>query len=328
MPARPSLLVAVSAVLLALSGPSYAQRAAAKLPLPPGKPRQPGTGAHCLGEEKTKLVLNHTLVGAVNPLGLENQLRLSVCTPLIRKPGILFDFTNLEVGLANYISPTHIHLGPYLNLTPLSFLVLRSEVTGFFIWPLPLPGAGFVPVQDYADFSEKTLDPPLTGPGSGRRAFGVRTALGVTLQGKIPLTSRLSLAIVNAFTSEYWYVRPVDEYLPGEPQGFFYLARRDVVARTGGDWVVANTSAALLMIKAHENYVVRVGATNDLVAVPSSGYVGNIVAGVAAVLVRNVSTIARDLQLFVRVGGYTNHAYRGGITLAAGLDIYYELIKK
>ena len=60
----------------------------------------------------------------------------------------------------------------------------------------------------------------------------------------------------------------------------------------------------------------------------ASGYIGNIVAGLAAIMVRNVSTLAKNLQLFVRVGGYTNHAYRGGVTLAAGLDIYYELLKR
>jgi hypothetical protein len=320
--ARRSMLLVASAVLLGCPAAALAQRAAlqAKPPLPGGK--------HCLGEERTKLVLNHTVVGAVNPLGLENQLRLSMCTPLVRRPGLLFDFSNLEIGVANYISPTHIHLGPFLNVTPLSILVLRAEVTGLFIWPIPLPGAGYVPVDGYDKFSAMTLDPPLTGPGSGRRAYGVRTALGATLQGQVPFGHGVSLAIVNSFTSEYWRVRPIEPFEIGEAQSHFYLARRDLVASADGDWILANTAVALVMIDIKKNYVVRLGVTDDLVAVPASGYIGNIVAGIAAVMVRNVSTLARNLQLFVRMGGYTNHGYREGITLAAGLDVYYELMKR
>lgn len=314
MVARRSLLLVVSAALLASPGRSLGARSEL-------------SGKHCLGEERTKLLLNHTLAGVINPLGLENQLRLSVCLPLIRKPGVLFDFTNLEIGVANYISPTHVHVGPFLNLTPLSFLVLRAEVTGLFIWPIPLPGAGYIPLPADAQFTPETLEPP-PGPSQGRRAYGVRTFLGATLQGQVPLGKRLSLAVLNAFGSEYWRVNPVDSAMSGSDNPLFYLARRDVVIHHDGDWVLANTAVALLMLDIKDNYVLRLGATDDLVAVPATGYVGNIVAGIAAIMVKRVSTLARNLQFFVRAGGYTNHAYRSGMTLAAGLDVYYELLSR
>mgnify|MGYP000160837177 CR=1 FL=1 len=112
-------------------------------------------GKHCLDEQKNKLLLEHFMGGSINPLGIENQLVLTYCTPFIEKPGILFDFTKLEFGLANYISPTHIHVGPTVRFAPLSFLILRAELTGFYIWPIPLQGAGFIMTKGYDDFNKE-----------------------------------------------------------------------------------------------------------------------------------------------------------------------------
>ena len=160
-------------------------------------------GKHCLDEQKNKLLLEHFMGGSINPLGIENQLVLTYCTPFIEKPGILFDFTKLEFGLANYISPTHIHVGPTVRFAPLSFLILRAELTGFYIWPIPLQGAGFIMTKGYDDFNKETVSPKL---GEATDMSGLRIALGVTLQGALPLGRYVDVLIVNGLTGEFWRV--------------------------------------------------------------------------------------------------------------------------
>jgi hypothetical protein len=320
-------------------------------------------GKHCLGDQDQKLILEHYVAGSINPLGLENQLRLSLCTPLIETPGLLYDFTNVEFGLANYISPTHVHGGDFGTNTPKSFLTLKAEVTGFFIWPLGdiFPGAGVIGLRDpgcrvYYDDIYGPKDPSVsfnapTDPSSG---FGVRTLLGAALQGAVPLHRRLDLLVYNGFNSEYWRYN-TDQCV--------YVARRDVGIHGSGDWILANTAVLALAIKVHPNHTIRVGATDDLVYTPSNGYLGNLAAGLISYGVDNLRGLARSFAFFVRLGTFTNGFRKDGpipdnhcavtaanptpmpcaagvmlpamptsgtslLTIALGLDVYYELTKR
>lgn len=277
-------------------------------------------GKHCLDEQKRKLLLEHFMGGSINPLGIENQLSLTYCMPFIEKPGILFDYTKFEFGLANYISPTHVHIGPTVRFAPLSFLILRAEVTGFYIWPIPLQGAGFIMTKGYEDFDSKTVSPKL---GEATDMYGVRVALGVTLQGAIPLGKRVDILLVNGLTGEFWRMANGDD--TRYPSKYYYLAKLDGIMDGSGDWALVNNAALLVSIKPHRNHAIRVGFTDNLLYVPGSGYKGNIAAGLLAWSVNNLRDLAKSFALFVRVGTFTHHAFRSGITLAAGLDITYEL---
>lgn len=282
-------------------------------------------GKHCLDEQKNKLLLEHFMGGSINPLGIENQLVLTYCTPFIEKPGILFDFTKLEFGLANYISPTNIHVGPTVRFAPLSFLILRAELTGFYIWPIPLQGAGFIMTKGYDDFNKETVSPKL---GEATDMSGLRIALGVTLQGALPLGRYVDVLIVNGLTGEFWRVANGDN--TRYPSKFFYAAKLDAVINGSGDWSLLNNAALLVSIKPHRNHAIRLGVTDSLVYVPGSGYKGNIVAGILSWSVNNLRDLAKSFAFFLRVGAFTDHAFRvgSGITLAGGLDITYELISK
>lgn len=367
-----SRLLGLLGIGLALAAPSeaQAQRLAPK----------PGIGAsvirggkHCLDEQQNKLLLNHYTAGSINPLGIETQFRLSYCTPLIEKPGILFSLSKLDVGLVTYISPAHVHIGPSLHVSPLSILVLRAEVTGFYIWPIPLQGAGVNeilkdkqsadmqgcyldpqppvgadgktpergpnPANPFCDYNPNAPDPkhpernqtPYSafeiealqrdtyGPRPGRDAFGIRALLGITLQGAIPLGNRVDILFADGFSTEFWRINS-NEY--------YYLARRDTIMHGNGDWVLANTAALLLSIRLHRNALLRLGATDDLVYTPNFGYMGNIAAGLVSLSVPNLRNLAKQFAVFVRVGTFTHHQFRSGVTLAAGFDITYELKKK
>ena len=302
------------------------------------------SGKHCLGDQAQKLLLEHYMVGAINPLGLENQLRLSVCTPFVEKPGLLFDFTNFEFGLANYISPTHIHTGFFGGITPLSFLTLKAEVTGFYIWPLGsvFPGAGVIPLanQDTCQASYDDIYPPKdpspSSPSSpiATSGYGVRALLGAALQAAVPFGKRLDLLLFDGFNSEYWRYN-TDQCV--------FVARRDVGIRGSGSWILANTAVVAFSIKVRPNHIIRVGATDDLVYTPDNSYLGNVAAGLIAYNVNNLRNLAKSFALFVRVGTFT-HGFRaqgpnpsyhlnppeppGAITLAIGLDVTYELAQR
>lgn len=303
-----------------------------------------GQGKHCLDEQKRKLMLEHVISGAHNPLGFENQFILTYCIPLTEKPSILFDPTKIELGLANYISPSSFHIGPTIRLVPLSFVTLRAEVTAFYIWPVPMQGAGYIETTNYQNFKEATANPP---PGPAMDMYGIRAALGVTLQGSLPLGSKVEISLINGLTGEYW--RAAND---GRTRKFWYVARLDGIMHGRGDWALVNNVALLVSIKPHPNHAIRIGFTDSLLYIKGSDaygftlpttnpdgscplsvcrtglfgkYVANITAGVLAWSVIKLNNRAKHLDLFLRVGAFTRHAVRSGVTLAAGLGITYEL---
>lgn len=312
-----------------VGGPAAAQRLEQK---PASSIRAPfANGKHCLGEQKQKVLLNHYLAGSINPLGIGNSMRLSLCTPLITKPGILFDLTNVDFGLLLLTSPTDVTGGAFVNIVPISILVLRAEISGFGIWPIPLQGAGFITLKSADDFTLNSLSPSPFGENPAGHASGGKFLVGATLRGEVPIGRFLSIAVTNSFNAEYWRLTN-GTWDPAAAAGkeFFVSARRDVALRGPGDLVLANTAALVFGINPHRNVVLRVGITDDLVYVPSHGYLGNIAAGLVAVSVRNLRNLAKDGAFFLRVGTFTHHAFRtgGGITFALGFDVTYEIIKR
>ena len=273
-------------------------------------------GKHCPSGDQTQLVLDQALLAALNPSGLEHRLRLSVCTPLITRPGVLFDYTNLEAGLLNFVAPTQLHLGVYVKAVPLSFLVLRAEVSGFHTWTIPIPGAGYIPLAGYTPFDAAVIDPPPEGPGAPTSAHGLRGLLGATLQAELPLAGPYSLILYDAFNSEYMRVGNAP---------FYYDVRHDVVLAGPGDWVLQNTALALVSLAFDDRHALRFGPSDDLIHVPASGYVANLIAGTAVFVVRGISPRLPLLEVFVRGGLYSAHAFRAGEpSFAAGLHLQYD----
>lgn len=320
------LVLALSLVLGSLCSQAIAQRLDKRIAASSSAPFR---GEHCLGESKQKVLLEHYLAGSINPLGIGNSLRLSLCVPFVTKPGILFDLTNIEMGALLMTSPTDVTGGAFVSFVPLSFLVLRAEASAFSIWPIPLQGAGFISLHDASEFKLTALSPSPFGNDPAGTAAGGRFLLGMTLRGEVPLGKWLSIAVADSFAGEYWRVTE-STWDPAAREGktLFYAARRDVLLQGPGDWVLANTAALLLGIKATRNFTIRVGATDDLVYVPSQGYIGNIAAGLLLLSIKNLRNLARDASFFLRTGTFTNHAFRHGITFALGFDITYELLTR
>ncbi len=311
--------------LAALGQPARAQNVANK-PAPAAV--RLGDGKHCLGEQRQKLLLEQYMGISVGPLGIGHLLRPSLCTPLITKPGILFDLTNIEVGALLLNTPTSVSFGGFLNLVPLSFLVLRAEADVFYIWPIPLPGAGFISLNNSSEFKQEVLSPSPFGPTPATTATGGRILLGATLRGELPIGSRASIAVTNSINGEYWGVTAGTWADPArQGRTVFYVARRDLILSGPGDWALLNTAVLLAGVRLHSNVQLRLGITDDLVYVPSLHYLGNIVAGLVVLSFKNVFNLAKELAIFLRAGGYTHHAFRvdDGPTLALGFDLTYEL---
>ena len=320
--------------LLALLVPLAAQ--AQRLSVPsPIRPPPSQSGKHCLGETQNKLTLEHTIAGSINPLGIGNIVRLGWCTPLIRKPGLLFDFTNFDIGALFTNSPTDVQVGVQAFLSPLSILVLRAEATVFYIWPIPLQGAGFITVNSPQEFTLARLSPDPTGTNRttglpetpATTAYGGRVMIGATLQGQVPLGKKLDIAAAIGANLEYWSLN--SSALMGLPAGGgFYSARRDVILLGSSDWVLLSTAALLLNIKIHRNSSLKIGGVNDLAYVPSHGYLGNIAGGLLVWNVANLRQLAKNFNFFARVGTFTHHQFRAGVTIALGLSVVYELSPK
>jgi hypothetical protein len=264
---------------------------------------------HCLDEPGAKLILDETLVGVVNPLGVENQLKASACWPLVERPGLLFDYTSVELGLYDNLSPIYVQQGAFVAVTPLSPLVVRVEAAGVQYWPLPLSGAGYYAVSGYrADYREAALP-----ASSARAATGLEAGASATLQGAAPVAKGWAIVVQNAFVAEYW--------LLGDAAYYVNMRRDAIVARS--DVLVKNT-ALLLVEHKRGRAVMRAGAVDDLTAVPRAGYVANSVGGAAMIDFRHVRPSLHELSAFVRVSGYTAHAFRAGATVFFGVSAVWE----
>ena len=269
-------------------------------PLALAKPEQ------CLGHGTSQWIIDETLVATANPDGPENQLRVAVCRPLYDRPGILFDYAALEYGVFSYVSPVYVHQGAYVAITPLSFMSLRADAAGVFIWPLPLSGAGYYGKTGYV----KTFNDSDLKAGDARFAGGLNLTFTLTLQGEVPLTDRVRLQAVNSFSGDYWYV--------GD-QPYWVNLRRDVVLAKS-DWLIKENVFAGLAIELDPRWTLRVGAVDDVNWVPRAGYLANILAGFVSLPFRREG-LFRDVEPFVRLGAYTAHAFRTGAQLFTGISV-------
>jgi len=266
---------------------------------------------HCLGTAQRQWVIDETLIGVVNPEGFEHQLRVALCLPLITRPGLLFDYTHFEVGLTDYLGPVYNHLGVYTSVDPLSFLQLRADAQGVVYWPLHfVDGAGYFALPGY---TSRYADDRLPDRAA-RSAVGFNATLSATLRGAVDLTARVGLLVTSYFAGDFWYV--------GDSPYYVNLRRDVVLARS--DWLLKSTTHLLVDVRLREGLGLHVGVTDDLTYVPRSGYLGNLIGGWVSLPIRRRARL-REVEPFVRVGGYTHHAFRttidGGLQLFGGLSV-------
>jgi hypothetical protein len=262
-------------------------------------------GQHCLGEARSKLVLTETLVQQTEPLGVENQLQVSGCMPLVRSPGILFDRTNLQTGLIVYAAPVYVSPGAFVSIAPLSILELRAEAEPFWTWPIGMDGAGYFP-RSSAD--EQFEDLPADQAESAR---GWTATFTGALQAEVHVAPRWTVAVLDQLAYAYWSVG-------GAP--FYYHPRYDLVMARQ-DWVGKNMAFLLLGRRFSERVTVRAGLTDELMWSARSGNGQNILAGVVTADVAGWPRSGDVLSPFLRVGAFTEHAFRDGVAVLGGVTV-------
>jgi hypothetical protein len=269
-------------------------------------------GRHCAGRYKEQWVLSQLFAAQSNPDGAYNQLRLGMCFPLIRTPGILFDYTNVEIGMINELTPAFTHLGGYAQIAPLSFLVFRVEASGLVYWPLPLKRTGYNPVYDGYDSGFESDD---FEAGAGRVQTGWNMNLITTLRAKVALSPVWSILLLSILNVGYWEI--------GE--GYYVNIRWDVVMNDS-DWIIADEAFLGAEARATDAFALRFGAFDSWRGVPSSGYTANQVGGFAMLWWPRPFPNVWDFTIMARLGYYTDHAFRtDSFSVLGGLVTKYEL---
>jgi hypothetical protein len=273
-------------------------------------------GRHCAGRYREQVVLSQLFALQVNPEGVLNQFRLGLCFPLIRNPGVLFDYTSVEIGVLNELTPAFTHLGGYAQISPLSFLVFRAELSGLVIWPLPANRAGYYPVDNGYDSPYDGDDLPA---GEGVTETGWNLNLITILRGKVVFTEVWGLILLSILSVGYWDV--------GEDVHYFNL-RWDVILN-GKDWVIANEAFLGVEQRINPDFGIRYGLFDSYRRVPNAGYEGHQLGIFFMGWWPKPHEAVWDLTPFVRAGYYLDHAFRadgaGEFSVTAGLMTQYEL---
>lgn len=299
--------------------PEGAERAPAGEPAPAAEPEERPSraaseaerpGRHCAGEPVAKWVGDQLLAVQTNPLGLETVVRAGACIPLFRMPGVLFEQTQLQVGVSTFLSPAYAHVGGYVQLTPLSLLQLRAELTGIGMWVFPSDRGAYFALDSYdADYRDEVLTSEV-----GESATGWNLNLTAILRLRVPV-GPIALIAVDSFGMERWSVG----------DGSHFVLLRHDVASAQSDWIAVNDALLLAEIPLSDSIALRVGAFDALRWVPEAGYVRNLVGGIATLVLARPTGAIFELQPLVRAGIYTHHAFRESeLSIVVGATAAYD----
>lgn len=255
-------------------------------------------------------VIHQQYIALLNPIGMEHTLRVGARQALGDQANVFFDGAHAEAGLVGYLSPVYAVHGAYLEVSPLSFLVLHAELTGHVVWPLGMDASGYYGLQGYERPSVDVLRADL-----GASATGWSMRVGGTLQGAVPITSGVRIVIADDVT--------VQRGALGDRSHYYDMKWDLVLARE--DWVVINSAALLLEVRPEPSQIVRAGAYDDLRVVPASGYASHQAGLLFAFTFLEVAPEVPALTLFLRAGYHTHHVLRTDPTVLGGVAVDYDL---
>ena len=274
------------------------------------EPAEGAPGRNCLGEPRTRLLLVEGLYLQSAPTGVENQLQAGVCTPLVRKPGELFDYSNAQAGALLYLSPVYAMPGVFASVAPLSILELRVDAQGVWVWPIGVDAAGYF---------------PLPGPGApidvlpaaqAQHANGVAITFTGTLQAEVEIAKGWTVAAVDSLAYGWWRVGNAAYYY--NPRIDLDMARTDEVGRNMAVLVAGHPLSPGVKLQA--------GVTDELTWVASAGSRQNIVAGLVAAVFSHWPGPRSETQAFLRVGAYTDHPFRTGeLQILGGVSATFDV---
>ena len=255
------------------------------------------TGKNCLGQPRPTLTMHQVLGIKWGPWGLEHQLRIGGCAPLVRKEGVLFDYSFIEAGFQAHTSPIYVMPGAYVDIAPLSILQFHLQFAPVFYWPIGLNGAGYYELDGYEDNYHESQLPP----EDGEPALGWYLRTGATVQLAIPM-GPVRLLITDTLVAELWQL--------GE-QPFYFHNRNDVPAARR-EWFLDNMTLLMAEIPLHPNLDLRTGLNYQLTMNLGAKQMSNVLGGVAMFRFKKLGRALRDFTPLVRIGGRTHHPVRQG----------------
>jgi hypothetical protein len=257
-------------------------------------------------------VVHQQLLALLNPMGLEHTARFGARGLLGDQNELLFMGAHVDTGIVSYVSPVYAIQGGYVQVSPLSFLVLRAEVTGHVVWPIGMSGAGYYALQSYQD----DVRPSALTAERGEVATGWSMRLSGTLQGLVPIASDVRILAASELTVQHAALGHGSHYY--DMKWDLVLAQRD--------WVLINGAAVLLELDTDPSTRVRFGVYDDVRYVPASGYVGHQVGPLATLTFRQPAPEIPSLTIFVRGGYHTHHVIRADeLTILGGVAVSYDL---
>ncbi len=268
--------------------------------------------ARCGDADAPRWLGHQSLIALVNPLGAEHNARFGLCLPLYESADPVLALNHFEAGVSTYLSPVYFVPGAYAQIVPVSFFVLRVEVHGLTVWPIPIAGAGYYARSGY-DQSWSQDQVPASDGGSAN-GFSMRI-MGV-LRFQVPLTESLSILALAATWTE---TNILD-------RGQYWLDVRDDMVAASGDWVIDQEAVLLLQARWPEGFGLRFGAFSALRTLPSAGYVGHQLGPIAMMSFGRVDPHVYGLGFFLRMGIYTSHRFRTGTPSAMlGVNVDWDL---
>lgn len=233
MRARPASLLAAATLLLA---PALAEAQASPpaqpgvQPPPPARPQAPPP------PPVLRVFYRDVLAVRVNPLGLINDVRLSVRRRLLEPRSAITNETFVGVGTSLVISPTFVRYGPFVEVQPLSVLTLAAgvEAQGYF--------RTFDQIQTFPTAQVAYDDDTLAANGDEDRHYATTSRvafLEARLQAKVgPVVGRSAMRAQHTLVT----ARPGDVA--------YYDQILDILIPTDG-WLVTNDADVLLLAGDH-----------------------------------------------------------------------------
>lgn len=261
-------------------------------------------------DEGVRGVVHQRFLALLNPMGMEHTLETGFRARIGDPRELLFMGAHAETGLVSYVSPVYAMHGGYVQVSPLAFLVLRMEITHAQLWPLGMEGAGYYGLRAYDDVNEAALRAERGAAASGWSVRGYATLQALVPLGPVRLLIQDQLVVQHASlgAASHYYDMKWD----------LVLARHDLT--------VINGAVVLLEIDLEPTTHLRLGAYDDLRAVPRSGYVGHQVGPLAMLALERVAAEVPSVGVFVRGGYYTHHVLRADeVTILGGVDVTYDL---
>jgi hypothetical protein len=266
---------------------------------------------HCAHSGEARWLVEQALAAQIEPTGAELSTSLGLCIPLVEGEGELFDYTHVEPGLSTQVTFGYVNAGGYVEIVPISFLVLRAAMHSVFYFPAAIDGTGYFPLASY----DSPFSPGDLPSEAAQAAVGFNAIAAATLQLELPIADRWSVIVVDDVGFEHWSVG----------DGPLYYNCRFELVLAASDSFLRNDAFVLASIELAGDIALQVGGYSTLRYVPESEYLAHHTGGVVAGSLRRLAPAIAELTLFASIGGYTHHAFRSGVTLVGGVFATYDL---